>query len=173
MEQMIQDLLAYARVDRGRPRAVAVDLRSLFRKVLGELPAAANTSIVLEALPTLRVDPLQMERLASNLLSNAVKYRGTHIRVSAKLQGEGEGDHWLFAVEDDGVGIEAEALQRVFGLFERAAPTAYPGTGLGLAICKRIVENHGGRIWAESELGHGTTVFFILPAVISDQDLRH
>jgi signal transduction histidine kinase len=162
MEQMIQDLLAYARVDRGRPHAVAVDLRSLFRKVLSELPAAANTSIALESLPTLRVDPLQMERLASNLLGNAVKYRGTHIRVWAKLQGEG--DHWLFAVEDDGVGIEAEALKRVFGLFERASTTAYPGTGLGLAICKRIVENHGGRIWAESELGHGTTVFFTLPA---------
>jgi signal transduction histidine kinase len=164
MESMIQDLLAYARVDRGRPRAAAVDLRSLFGKALSDLPAAPDVVITIESLPTLHADPTQIERLAANLLGNALKYRkpqGSHIRVWAKEQA----DNWLIAVQDDGIGMEAGNLQRVFGLFERAAPAAtYPGTGLGLAICKRIVENHGGRIWAESKVGHGTTVFFTLPA---------
>jgi signal transduction histidine kinase len=161
MERMIQDLLAYARVDRGRPRAVAVDLRSLFWKALSDLPAVPDVAISVEPLPTLRVDATQIERLAANLLGNALKFHGAHIRVWAKQQG----DHWLFAVQDDGIGIEPEALQRVFGLFERAAPAAtHPGTGLGLAICRRIVENHDGRIWAESQLGCGTSVFFTLPA---------
>jgi light-regulated signal transduction histidine kinase (bacteriophytochrome) len=164
MESMIQDLLAYARVDRGRPRAAAVDLRSLFGKALSDLPAAPDVVITIESLPTLHVDPTQIERLAANLLGNALKYRkpqGSHIRVWAKEQA----DNWLIAVQDDGIGMEAGSLQRVFGLFERAAPAAtYPGTGLGLAICKRIVENHGGRIWAESQAGLGTTIFFTLPA---------
>jgi PAS domain S-box-containing protein len=164
MERMIQDLLAYARVDRGRPRAVAIDLRGLFGKALSDLPVAPDVVVTIEPLPTLCVDPTQIERLAANLLGNALKYRkpqGSHIRVWAKQQT----DHWLFAVQDDGIGIEPQALQRVFGLFERAAsPITYPGTGLGLAICKRIVENHHGRIWAESQAGLGTTVFFTLPA---------
>jgi PAS domain S-box-containing protein len=163
MQRLIHDVLIFARVDRSRPRAIAVDLRSVFCKALSDLSGAAEATIVVESLPTLRVDPTQIGQVALNLLGNALKYRkaqAPHIRVTAQRQAS----DWLFAVQDDGIGIEPEALRRVFGAFERAAPAAYPGTGLGLAICKRIVENHGGRIWAESQPGQGTTVYFTLPA---------
>ena len=159
MAKLIQDLLTYGRVGRGRIQRQTVDLGGVFRKAQAELGAEPET-IMIDKLPAVRGDATQLGQLASNLLGNALKYQAGRplIRVSAERQ-DGE---WRVAVRDNGIGIEPGALERIFAVFERAAP-AYPGTGLGLAICKRIVENHGGRIWAESQPGQGTTVFFTLP----------
>lgn len=165
MEKLVQNLLTYARVGRGGVRFTQVDLNAVFRQALGDLGTGPDSpaAVELAPLPKVNGDATQLEQLALNLLDNALKYQagGTPlVRVTAEHQGT----DWLLAVRDNGIGIEPQALQRIFQAFERAqSDTAYPGTGLGLAICKRIVENHGGRIWVESQPGAGTTFFFTLP----------
>jgi PAS domain S-box-containing protein len=165
MEKLIHHLLTYARVGRGGARFGPVDLGAVFQQARSDLavPAAAQPAITIEPLPVVHGDATQLGRLAMNLLDNALKYqsgRAPAVRVTATRQG----DEWLLGVHDNGIGIAAEALQRIFKIFERAqSDIAYPGTGLGLAICKRIVENHAGRIWVESQPGQGATFYFTLP----------
>jgi signal transduction histidine kinase len=98
-----------------------------------------------------------------NLISNAIKYRGPAapcIRIDAKASGT----EWIFTVEDNGIGLDMKYAERIFGVFKRLHGPEIPGTGIGLALCKRIVENHGGRIWVESEPGRGAKFRFTLPA---------
>src|SRR5262249_21395241 len=127
--------------------------------------AEAGAAVTRGPLPVVLADPSQLGQLAQNLLANAVKFRGAaapRVHVAA----ERHGDLWRFAVRDNGIGIAAGHVERIFGVFERLHPAAeYPGTGIGLAICKRIVERHGGRIWAESEPGRGSVFCFTVPGV--------
>ena len=104
----------------------------------------------------------QLMHIFQNLIGNALKYRREEppsIRVVAEQR---ESD-WIFAVQDNGIGIDPAHKERIFGLFRRLHGNEIPGTGIGLAICKRIIEHHGGRIWVESEPGVGSTFFFTLP----------
>jgi light-regulated signal transduction histidine kinase (bacteriophytochrome) len=99
-----------------------------------------------------------------NLLSNAIKFRGEQplrVRVTAGRDGE----FWLFAVTDNGIGIEAEYAERIFVIFQRLHDrSAYSGTGIGLAMCRKIIEYHGGRIWLDTQYADGTRFCFTLPA---------
>ena len=104
-------------------------------------------------------DPALLEQLFENLISNAVKFSAspeTHVEVSAARQ---NGD-WLFAVKDDGPGIDPQYSDRIFEMFKRLHGRSVAGTGIGLAICRRIAELHGGHIWVESEEGEGSTFKF-------------
>ena len=107
----------------------------------------------------------QLEQVLQNLLANAIRYRGTDPPAIHVHGAEGAGE-WILSVEDNGVGIPADALERVFDPFRRLASPDRAGSGLGLAICRQIVERHGGRIWAES-LPRGTAFRFALPVVPS------
>jgi light-regulated signal transduction histidine kinase (bacteriophytochrome) len=116
-------------------------------------------------LPVVIGDESQLYRLFQNLISNALKFRGREspeIRVWAELQ-EGE---WIFAVQDNGIGIAPEYQEKVFGMFSRLHSRAqYEGTGIGLALCSKIAQRHGGRIWVESDVGEGATFRFNIPVV--------
>ena len=104
-----------------------------------------------------------MHQLLQNLIANAIKYRSDEppaIRVSARR----EGAQWELAIRDNGIGIEPESREEVFGVFRRLHGNRYAGTGIGLAICARIVERYGGRIWVESKPGGGSTFRLTLPA---------
>ncbi|MBI4800878.1 MAG: hypothetical protein HY794_19485, partial [Desulfarculus sp.] len=117
-----------------------------------------------DPLPTVRADAGQLGQLLQNLVGNALKFRGAEsprVHVSAKR----EGGEWVFSVRDNGIGIEPQYLERIFGVFQRLHTRAeYPGTGIGLAICRRIVERHKGRIWVESRPGQGAAFYFSIPA---------
>jgi light-regulated signal transduction histidine kinase (bacteriophytochrome) len=168
MQHLINDLLAYSRLGtRGtvlRPTAAA----KAVQRALGNLQAVIEESqavVTVGDLPVVTGDEGQLAQLFQNLLSNAIKFRrpgqAPHVDVSAERCEDG----WRFAVRDDGIGIDAAHLDRIFFIFQRLhLQEEYPGTGIGLALCKRIVERHGGRIWVESEPGRGATFFFTLNA---------
>jgi PAS domain S-box-containing protein len=167
MQRLINDLLAYSRVGtRGKPFE-PTNLSNVMKYVLTSLQLAIEESgarISMDSLPTLMADPVQMGQLFQNLLGNALKFRKTDspldIRVTASLIK----DEWLFTVADNGIGFDPEYSERIFVIFQRLHTVSeYPGTGIGLAICKKIVERHGGRIWADSAPGQGAVFSFTLP----------
>lgn len=166
MQQLINDLLAYSRVE-SRGRAIApIELANVFDEVVEvhqtEIEEAGST-VTRGELPTVMGDAAQLSQLFQNLVSNAVKYHAEEapcVHVSA----ERNGNSWIFCVRDNGIGIEAKHHERIFEIFRRLhTQEQYPGTGIGLAVCRRIVSRHGGRIWVESELGNGSTFYFTLP----------
>ncbi|HLL55536.1 MAG TPA: PAS domain-containing protein, partial [Myxococcaceae bacterium] len=166
MQRLIQDLLAYSRVGSQGKDFAPVEGGAILRRVLTSLEATiteANAQVTSDELPTVLGDEIQLEQLLQNLVGNALKFRGeapARVHVSARQ----EGGEWLFAVRDNGIGIEPQYYQRIFVIFQRLHGKAkYAGTGIGLAICKKIVESHGGRIWVESTPGQGSTFFFTLP----------
>ena len=122
-----------------------------------------------DPLPTVAAEEVLLMQLFQNLISNSIKYRGKEtprIHVSAERDGEG----WRFAVRDNGIGIDPQDADRVFGMFKRLHGSEIPGTGIGLAICKKVVERQGGRIWVESEAGRGATFKFTIPLPVARSD---
>lgn len=166
MKRLINDLLDYSRLGNRPLEVAAVDLQAVVAEIVrlfGDKLAECGGEISVGALPVLPADRVQMERLFTNLLGNAVKFRGERplrIRVAAARKG----GIWEFAVSDNGIGIEAEFREKVFEIFSRLhSRERFEGTGIGLAGCKRIIELHGGRIWAEASPEGGSTFRFTLP----------
>jgi light-regulated signal transduction histidine kinase (bacteriophytochrome) len=179
MRALISDLLAYSRIGRIEDAEQPVDLQQVFEDTRTDLAAqieeAQATVEAPEPLPTLTARPGQIQLLLRNLISNAVKFRhpdrSPHVSVSAervqrtwRSSGEEDGPGWRLRVKDDGIGIAPEHLGRIFAVFKRLhTRDRYDGTGIGLAACKKVVENRGGCIWAESEPGAGTTILVDWP----------
>ena len=123
-----------------------------------------NGAVVSHAvLPVVMGDSAQLTRLFQNLLVNSIRYR-SEAPPEIHIAAEARNGEWLFSVKDNGIGIEPQYAEKVFGIFKCLHPRdKYPGSGMGLAICRKIVSRHGGRIWVESELGRGATFYFTLP----------
>ncbi len=130
---------------------------------LEELQRQNRAVITSEELPILPGDEQQLAQVFQNLLSNALKYRNSSEPVRIHVGVRRSGPEWIVSVRDNGIGFEQQYADRIFGLFKRLHVGEYAGTGLGLAICKRIIERHEGRIWAESEPGTGSTFYFAVP----------
>ncbi|MDP9135855.1 MAG: ATP-binding protein, partial [Actinomycetota bacterium] len=116
-------------------------------------------------LPTVSGESSLLTALLQNLISNALKFRG-EAAPEIRIRAERDGDEWLFACSDNGIGIDPEYAERIFVIFQRLhGKDEYAGTGIGLAMCRKIVEHHGGRIWLDSDAAPGTTLRFTLPAL--------
>ena len=145
----------------------AIDVKKIIGEALDKIKRQYSThKFVIKLprrLPPVQADPLRLERILYNLLENAVKYSpsGGEVRVSAKPHGE----HLVFGVSDQGIGISPADQSKLFAPFQRLEkrPSGVRGVGLGLLVCRRLVEAHGGHIWVESEPGHGSTFFFTMP----------
>jgi light-regulated signal transduction histidine kinase (bacteriophytochrome) len=165
MQGLIKDLLAYSRITR-EVTPQPTDTEAVLRQTLSVLELAireTGAEVTWDTLPTVPVHPSQLEQLLQNLISNALKFHNgspPRIHISA-VQRPTE---WLFAVRDNGIGIDSQYVERIFGVFQRLHTWAeYPGTGIGLAICQKIVERYGGRIWVESAPSQGSTFYFTIP----------
>ncbi len=167
LSTLVRDLLAYARqtTEEERPSSIALD--EDLEAALTHLDQAikeCQATITHDPLPTLQVDRGQMVRLFQNLIGNAVKYRNPNQPPKVHISAEQKGSEWVISIRDNGIGFAPEHASSIFAPFKRLhSAQEYPGTGVGLAICRRIVQAQGGRIWAESEPGQGTTFFFTLP----------
>jgi signal transduction histidine kinase len=165
MQTLIQDLLAFSRVGRNCDACVPVDCNALLQEILHSLGPAIRESgarITYGALPVLWTNRSQMMQVFQNLIANAIKFRGQE-PPAISVQAEPSGERWLFSVNDNGIGIAPEHAENIFVVFQRLhTRVEYPGNGIGLAVCKKIIEHGGGKIWVESQPGHGATFKFTL-----------
>lgn len=165
MSDLLSGLLTLVRLRKAGQPMNEVDLRELIEAATGNLQAAIRESaaeVEVGPMPTLSVEKVQFTQVFQNLIANAIKYRSQaapHIRIEARR----DGTQWLLSVRDNGQGFDPQFAERIFGLFQRLRGRDVDGTGMGLAIVKRIVERHGGRIWAESAEGEGSTFYISLP----------
>jgi PAS domain S-box-containing protein len=166
MQTLISDLLAYARVSTSGSGLEPVNTEVVLNEALANLTTVIQESggvVTHGPLPTIVADPTQLRQVFQNLIGNAIKYRGerppeVHIAV------EHRAGEWQFSMCDNGIGIETQYFERIFGIFQRLhTRREYPGTGIGLALCKKIIERHGGRIWVVSQPGEGSTFCFTIP----------
>jgi len=166
MHTLVNDLLAYSRVGTRGESFMPISLNNVLSAATANLEVAIEEShavVTHDRLPTVLGDESQLIQLFQNLLGNAIKFRSDvppiiHVGV------EQTNDGWEFSVHDNGIGIDMKYAERIFAVFQRLhAREEYPGTGIGLAVVKKIVERHGGRIWAESEPANGSTFYFTLP----------
>jgi PAS domain S-box-containing protein len=168
MQGLINDLLTFSRVGTRGGGFGDVSTQKVLEKVLITLrPAIEDAGVELTAdpLPDVTGDAGQISQLLQNLVQNAIKFSTkTGERPRVRIGAVDGGSQWQFFVSDNGIGIAPEFHERIFVIFQRLHNREeYPGTGIGLAICKKIVERHRGRIWVESEVGHGSTFHFTLP----------
>jgi PAS domain S-box-containing protein len=166
MQRLIQDLLAYSRVGTKGKDLLETSSEDALQQALINLRGAIVESGALvthDPLPTVLADEMQLIQLFQNLVGNAVKYQRPgvpKVHVSAAKDGEKK---WIFSVQDNGLGIDPQYFEKIFGLFQRLHKRdEFAGTGIGLAICKKIVERHGGSISVESQPGQGSTFRFAL-----------
>ncbi len=167
MEQLLKDLLVYTRVTSIKDvQLTPVDANQTVADAVANLQVAiqeSGASIMYDRLPRVNMNPLHLLQIFQNLIGNAIKYRSNEppsISVCAARRNK----EWLFSVKDNGLGIQEQDADQIFGIFKRLhTPGTHPGTGIGLAICERLVQRYGGNIWVESQLGSGATFFFTIP----------
>jgi signal transduction histidine kinase len=166
--ELIRGLLEYSRAGRGELRKSQVNVDRAVHEVLDILAGPieeAGATVEVGEMPVVRADHRNLCQVFQNLISNAVKFCEGDPRV--KVEARRVTGEWWFSVTDNGIGMEPSKAEEIFEPFHRLhGEGAYPGTGIGLAVCERIVEQHGGRIWAESAPGKGSTFRFTLPAEV-------
>jgi light-regulated signal transduction histidine kinase (bacteriophytochrome) len=167
MRILIDDLLRYASVSAIGGPTTPVPSEAVLGMALANLQAMIDeTGAVVtydSDLPSVELDETLLLQVFQNLIGNAIHYRSEsapRVHVSAERQGE----NWLFAVKDNGIGIESQYQERIFEPFKRLHGAERPGSGIGLALSRKIVERGGGIIWVESTPGQGSTFYFTLPA---------
>jgi PAS domain S-box-containing protein len=164
MGQLIDDLLAFARLGRTTLSVEAVDMRALVDEVLAEVRDKGLVHLDIGPLAPAEGDPVLLRQVWLNLIDNAVKFSAGRATARVRVGCREEPGELVYTVRDNGVGFDMQYVDKLFEVFERLHAGSYRGSGIGLAIVRRIVEAHGGRVWAEGEPDAGATFFFALPA---------
>jgi signal transduction histidine kinase len=167
MQILISDLLAFSQAQGSQLVFRPTHLAQALEAALSNLRASIQESkavVTHEGLPQLSVDAARISQVFQNLVGNAIKYRKPDESLRVHVAGVKNPDgRWVISVRDNGLGFESQYADQIFGMFKRLHGRDIPGTGIGLAICKKIIESHGGRIWAMSQPGEGSTFFFTIP----------
>lgn len=166
MSDLIRDILQYSRLEQQISFVSEVDLNRTVTRVLANIKESItsnNATVEVAALPVVKGNETMLSELFQNLIENGIKYNlnnSKHVSVSVKEEGE----NWLFEITDNGIGFEEEYAQQIFKIFKRLHSDAeFSGTGIGLTICQKVVEKHGGKIWATSQKGTGSKFHFTIP----------
>jgi PAS domain S-box-containing protein len=176
MSALIDDMLQLSRISRAELRPVAVDLSAMAHEIVSHLAAAEpGRTVDVEIAPALtaRGDARLLQIALTNLLDNAWKYTGKTPQARIEFGRQRRDDVEVFYVRDNGAGFDMRYADKLFGAFQRLHGAEFPGTGVGLATVQRIIHRHGGRVWAESEVGKGATFFFTLTAPVSAPSADH
>ena len=175
MSRLIDDLLAFSRISRQQTEPVTINMHALAQEIYNELikdEASRTVKFELQELPAVPGTPAMIRQVWVNLISNALKFTRKRpdatIQIGAQLGADGM---WVFHVKDNGAGFDMRHVNKLFGVFQRLHNNAdYEGTGVGLALVHRIVQRHGGRIWAEAEVDKGACFYFTLQASAKQAD---
>lgn len=167
MGELIDELLQFSRLGRNPLELAAIDMEKLVQTALEELGTAGargQARVDIGPLPEARGDPALIKQVWLNLLSNAIKFSRQRSEPQIQIRASSAPGETVYSVRDNGAGFDMKFYDKLFGVFERLHDTGtYPGTGVGLAIVKRIIERHGGRVWAQGEVDAGASFFFSLP----------
>ncbi len=168
MTNLLDSLLLYSRVHTREPKVTSFNCNQLIQEVLetvSQEDEPQKLTVKFKNLPTIVADRSQISQVFSNLISNAIKYRCTDRKLEIEIQAKDQEDSIQFSVKDNGIGIEPQYFDQIFGIFQRLhSNNEYPGTGVGLALVRRIVHRHGGRIWVEATPGESATFHFTIPS---------
>jgi PAS domain S-box-containing protein len=166
MKSLIEAVLAYSNVATDHELFVETDLNEILNGVLEDLEitiTSRDAIIDFVRLPTIEAIPIQMTQLFQNLISNSIKYTEPGKRPEIKIRCQAKSNGYEMLIKDNGIGFEKTYTDKIFEVFQRLHNRTYEGTGIGLALCKKIAETHQGRIYAESEVGMGSTFIIYLP----------
>jgi len=176
MGQLIEDLLEFSRVGRKELRASIVDMTNLMQSVINDLVASypgRDICVSVGHLPACRGDQALLRQVLANLIDNSIKYTRNRSRAQIEVEGQSQPTENLYIIRDNGVGFAMEHAHKLFGIFQRLhTQEEFEGTGVGLSLVQRIVQRHGGRIWAEAKLNEGATFSFTLPRMEEGGELR-
>ncbi len=165
-QELIQDILAYSKLDRDAQRHEPVDLNELIKLVQETIQVSLEHTggeVTYGDLPVVLGNKTQIYQLLQNLIGNGLKYQNPETKPSVDVSVKEAGDFWQVSIKDNGIGMEERHLKQIFEVFKRLhRKDEFPGTGIGLSVCKKIVERHGGQIWVESKKGQGSTFHFTL-----------
>jgi PAS domain S-box-containing protein len=173
MESLIDDLLAFSRLGRKEMKLSEVNMGELVNAVFDDLkPTVAGKTLkfTVGTVPPARGDRAMIRQVLANLLSNALKFTGHRGGATIEVGGGFEGNEAVYYVKDNGAGFDMSDANRLFGVFQRLhPPERFQGTGVGLSIVQRVIQRHGGRVWAEGKVGEGATFYFTLPRIEGDR----
>ncbi|TPN87360.1 PAS domain S-box protein [Aquimarina algicola] len=168
---LTNDLLQYSQLDNKSLKFETVRLNEILKEIVQDLqkPIEDNyATITIDVLPSIFCDKIQIRQLFQNLISNSIKYRKKEVNPRIEIGCEEKSDHLQFYVKDNGIGINAKYHAKIFEVFKRLhSQDEYEGTGIGLANCKRIIDNHKGKIWLQSSLEKGAVFYFSIPKIES------
>lgn len=168
MSKLIDDLLHFSHIGRSDLTMIPVNMNQFINTIIGELdiPKERNINWKISRLPEVKADPVFLALAINNLLSNAVKYTSKNEVTVIEIKYAEEDFDYVFEIKDNGVGFDMQYADKLFGVFQRLHSSGeFEGTGIGLAIASKVIQKHGGRMWAESEEGKGASFYFTLPKI--------
>ena len=167
MSDLIDDLLTFSRLGRSALNPSKIDMETLAKTIFQELTTAQSRKRIdfkVDSMPPAVGDPALLRQVWVNLLSNAIKFSSRQKRAVIRVRGENMENEAVYSVQDNGVGFDMQYADKLFGVFQRLhSVREFEGNGVGLALVQRVIHRHGGRVWAEGEVGKGATFYFALP----------